>query len=433
MAVDVKQQKIEQTAAHIIRISRDTLLMNLRFLEVALSNLEWASRPGTGMIACNGEQILYDPVLVIRKYKNDQHSITRLYLHILFHMVFHHPYQYEKRKSQAWDFAADIAVEQIILELNLYHVSTKHDEEKKQKLQNLKERAGGLTAQKLYKLFLVEEPSTKEQELLYKLFHQDEHVFWEKDPALEISLEQWKKISERIKADLKSFSSDKNQSESLEEGLEEATRERVDYSAFLRRFMVMSEDMQINDDEFDYIYYTYGLSQYGNMPLVEPLEYKNTNKIREFAIAIDTSGSCRGELVQNFLKKTCQILSDQNNFFRKVNIHLIQCDNEIQSDTKITSMEDLDEFIQNSKLKGFGSTDFRPVFDYVDRLIVEKEFENLKGLIYFTDGYGIYPEQMPPYDVAFVFLGEDLRAPKVPSWAIRVVLDEEQLEDKKEA
>lgn len=431
MTVDSKLQKIEQTAKHIIQISRDTLLMNLRFLEVALSNLDWVSRPGTGIVACNGEQILYDPVLVIRKYRNDQHSITRLYLHVLFHMVFHHPFQYEKLQTTEWDFAADIAVEQIIMELNLYHVHTKDDEEKKQKLQTLKDRAGGLTAQKLYRLFLVEEPSTKEQEQLYKLFHQDEHIYWEKDPAFEISLEQWKKISERIKADLKSFSKDRNNSESLEEGLEEATRERVDYSAFLHRFMVMGEDMQINDDEFDYIYYTYGLSQYGNMPLVEPLEYKNTNKIKEFAIAIDTSGSCRGELVQSFLRKTCQILGDQDNFFQKVNIHLIQCDSEIQSDTKITSMDDLEEFIGNGKLKGFGSTDFRPVFEYVDGLIKEKEFENLKGLIYFTDGYGIYPERMPSYDVAFVFLGEDLRAPKVPSWAIRVVLEEEQLEDKK--
>lgn len=432
MTIDSKQQKIEVTAKHIIQISRDTLLMNLRFLEIALSNLNWESRPGTGIIACNGEQILYDPVLVIRKYRNDQHSITRLYLHILFHMVFHHPFQYEKLQSMEWDFAADIAVEQIIMDLNLYHVHTKDDEEKKQKVQTLKDRAGGLTAQKLYRLFLVEEPSYHEQEQLYKLFHQDEHIFWVKDPSFEISLEQWKKISERIKADLKSFSKDRNNSESLEEGLEEATRERVDYSAFLHRFMVMGEDMQINDDEFDYIYYTYGLSQYGNMPLVEPLEYKNTNKIKEFAIAIDTSGSCRGELVQNFLRKTCQILGDENNFFQKVNIHLIQCDSEIQSDTKITSMEDLEEFIKNGKLKGFGSTDFRPVFEYVDGLIKDKEFENLKGLIYFTDGYGIYPERMPSYDVAFVFLGEDLRAPKVPSWAIRVVLEEEQLEEKKE-
>ena len=51
------------------------------------------------------------------------------------------------------------------------------------------------------------------------------------------------------------------------------------------------EDMRVNDDEFDYVYYTYGLSLYGNLPLVEPLEYKDVNKIKEFVVAIDTSAA----------------------------------------------------------------------------------------------------------------------------------------------
>lgn len=65
----------------------------------------------------------------------------------------------------------------------------------------------------------------------------------------------------------------------------------------------MNEDMQVNDDEFDYIYYTYGLAAYGNMPLVEPLEYKDAKKIKEFVIAIDTSASCRGKWSSPFWKK----------------------------------------------------------------------------------------------------------------------------------
>jgi predicted metal-dependent peptidase len=89
----------------------------------------------------------------------------------------------------------------------------------------------------------------------------------------------------------------------------------------------------------------------------------------------------------------------------------------------------MDLFMKNGKLTGFGSTDFRPVFEYVERLREEGEFDNLKGLLYFTDGYGIYPESMPDYDVAFVFLHEDEQAPGVPPWAIRLVLEEEELQD----
>lgn len=66
---------------------------------------------------------------------------------------------------------------------------------------------------------------------------------------------------------------------------------------------------------------------------------------------------------------------------------------------KITERKDFDAFLKNGKLTGFGSTDFRPVFEYVDELVRAGEFEDLKGLLYFTDGYGIYPEQMPSYEV----------------------------------
>lgn len=101
----------------------------------------------------------------------------------------------------------------------------------------------------------------------------------------------------------------------------------------------------------------------------------------------------------------------------------------MQSDTKITGEEDFEAFMKEGKLKGFGSTDFRPVFEYVDRLTAEGEFENLKGLIYFTDGYGIYPAQMPGYDTIFVFLDENEERPELPPWAIGIVLGEEDIEE----
>ena len=51
--------------------------------------------------------------------------------------------------------------------------------------------------------------------------------------------------------------------------------------------------MKLNPDEFDYNFYTYGFALYENMPLIEPLEYREVKRIREFVIAIDTSGSRR--------------------------------------------------------------------------------------------------------------------------------------------
>ena len=78
-------------------------------------------------------------------------------------------------------------------------------------------------------------------------------------------------------------------------------------------------------------------------------------------------------------------------------------------------------------ITGLGGTDFRQVFTYVEQLREQREFRNLKGLIYFTDGYGTFPEKKPEYETAFVFLEEGYEQPEVPAWAIRLVLQKEEI------
>ena len=92
---------------------------------------------------------------------------------------------------------------------------------------------------------------------------------------------------------------------------------------------------------------------------------------------------------------------------------------------KITSGEELKKYMEHFQLYGQGGTDFRPAFAYVEQLRQKGEFDDLKGLIYFTDGYGIYPERMPGYRTAFVFFEDDYR--DVPAWAIRLILREKDI------
>ena len=165
------------------------------------------------------------------------------------------------------------------------------------------------------------------------------------------------------------------------------------------------------------------------MPLIEPLEYKEVKAIKEFVIAIDTSGSTSGELVQKFVQKTYNILKSTESFFTKINLHIIQCDEDIQEDVKFTCQEDFDEYLKTMQIHGLGGTDFRPVFQYVDHLRKEKEFHNLKGLIYFTDGFGTFPEKKPDYHTAFVFVDDNYNNPDVPPWAIKLVLQEDEIQE----
>ena len=78
------------------------------------------------------------------------------------------------------------------------------------------------------------------------------------------------------------------------------------------------------------------------------------------------------------------------------------------------------------ELAGDGGTDFRPAFAYVTQLCEEKKFQNLRGLLYFTDGMGTYPARRPAYETAFLFLGDKFDDANVPPWAIKVVLDEDE-------
>lgn len=240
----------------------------------------------------------------------------------------------------------------------------------------------------------------------------------------------WKDISERIQVDLDTASNSFGESAGdFVAVLGEVNREKVDYAAFLRRFAVLGENVQINDDEFDYVFYTYGMKLYGRMPLIEPLEYKEVKRVREFVIALDTSESVAGELVQTFVNKTWNILKQTDNFFTKVNVHIIQCGAKVEEDVRITSQDEFDAYMQRMVLRGFGGTDFRPVFKHVDELVAQHEFSNFKGLIYFTDGYGTFPAMSPEYESAFVFVDNGREIPDVPPWAVKILMTRTDIEN----
>ena len=240
---------------------------------------------------------------------------------------------------------------------------------------------------------------------------------------------EWEDIARDMQVELETMAVTRRGDEagSLVAQLAAVNREKHDYADFLRRFATLHERMRLNDDEFDYIYYTFGLERYGNMPLIEPLEYKEDRAIHDFVIAIDTSESCSGDTVQAFMRKTYNILKQSESFNSRVNIHIVQCDARIQEDTKITSLDELDLYLENLQLRGFGGTDFRPVFDYVNLLIEKGELTDLRGLVYFTDGEGVFPRRQPAYDAVFVFLDDGYSDPHIPPWALKVILNEKDL------
>lgn len=255
----------------------------------------------------------------------------------------------------------------------------------------------------------------------------------ESDPdADDLAADQaaWEDISKEIEMNLETFSKEWGDAAgSLMANLQMSNRRTYDYTDFLRRFMTVTEQIKLNPDEFDYTYYTFGMSLYGNIPFIEPLEYKESESIRDFVIAVDTSESVKGSLVKRFVEHTVSMLAESRDASTKVNIHVVQADSKVQSDLKIGDLRDVDRLMEGFVVRGFGGTDYRPTFDYVQMLRKSGELTDLKGMIYFTDGFGSFPEKPPDYDAAFVFLDDGSREiPPVPPWAMKVVLDEHDVE-----
>ena len=181
-----------------------------------------------------------------------------------------------------------------------------------------------------------------------------------------------------------------------------------------------------NDTDFSYAWYMYGLEHYDGMPLIEPLEYSEERKLREMVIVLDTSASCSRGLCAWFLSAVRDSLCRERLFFEQFRLHILQCDCEVQQDALVTNLEEFQWYLEHLELYGGGGTDFRPAFRHVDRLIEEGKLERLGGVLYFTDGYGVFPEEAPPYPVTFVMLQYRCDDINIPRWAKTLVLDAEK-------
>lgn len=424
-------EKLEMIGRKILTVSRNELYLKMRFLDVALSSLAFVMDVGADGLGTDGLFLYYHPQYLGGIYREDRIRVNRLYLHLVLHGIFHHITRRKGRKERLYSLACDIAAESIIDGMQYRCILAGRSLLRRETYGRLHKELKVLSADKVYRVLHDLGLSEEETLRLEAEFRIDDHSYWPKEEEKKKQEEienRWQDVSEQMETEMETFSEEMSSGAGDFIGqLRVENRERFDYRQFLRKFSVLREETAVDEDSFDYVFYTYGLSLYGNLPLVEPLEWKETQKVEEFAVVIDTSMSCSGELVKKFLEETYDVLSENNSFFCKVNIHVIQCDDRVQTDRKITSGEELREYMENLELRGEGGTDFRPAFLYVEELMRRHVFGQLKGLIYFTDGKGIYPGKMPPFETAFVFLEEDYEDMDVPPWAMKLVLSEDEL------
>lgn len=432
---------LERVGAAVLDEARTELFLSMPYLAPAMGRLEHRMDLTTRLIATDGEMIRYSPVGLIRVYREHPYVLTRTYLHLLLHCLFRHVFESEHYPDEElWNLSADIASEHVIDSMDNRAVNRTASDFREEWYRKLEKEVRVLTAERIYAYF---EYHPLPYELLVKLsneFLADDHVFWrmldeKKKPRPRSDAEnelasrlqnEWRKAAKRVSAAMEAKGPKAGAGTgNLDVMLRADSGNRTDFRELLKKFAVVREEMRVDPDSFDYGFYWYGLSHYGNLPLIEENEFAESEKVEELVIAIDTSASCDADAVRAFLGQTAAVLSDGSRFFRRVRIHILTCDTEVRGDVLLTKAEEMKKYAEGFHVEGGGGTDFRPVFAYVSELIRKKDLRRLKGLLYFTDGFGIYPKRPTPYTTAFVFReNHPCDADAVPPWALKLYMKE---------
>ena len=421
----------------ILQNSRNELYLNMRYLDLSLSSLGFEMDPACRGLGTDGFVIYYHGEYLCDLYRRGRVLVNRAYLHMVLHCLFCHMETMGRREGRMWNLSCDIAAESVIDGLYLKCVHIQTPPFRMDWYGRLRQRLQVLNAEGVYKALEEMKLTERQLERLEAEFLVDDHQYWQLPPDAPktgvVRQNQWSNNREKLQTEMETMGNQQDEdTKSLLEQVQVENRSRYDYRRFLQKFSVLREEMQVDEDSFDYVFYTYGLSLYGNMPLVEPLESKEVSRIEDFVLVIDTSMSCSGDLVRRFLEETYSVLCQSDSYFKKTNIHIIQCDDQVQQDRRITCRQEMEAYMQEFSIIGQGGTDFRPAFEYVNQMLGRGEFHRLKGLLYFTDGEGIYPVKRPVYDTAFVFVKEQYTDISVPPWAMKVILEPEQLLEMKQ-
>ena len=431
MHIKTQSEWEEEMARKILDVVRSELYLSLRYMDAALSKMPWAADEQIHTFATDGETLFFSTEQLLRVWKQNPVFCNRAYLHSILHCIFRHLWLRGSRERVLWDLACDIAVERVIDSLNLPALKRPLSWIRQKTEKTLSEE--GIVAPAAVCRWLRTRDK-RELETLRREYYVDDHRFWPQETELAANPsagEDWQKLGSRMENELETHGQEAGDGAELISAQIRAAKSRRSYQDFLRKFCALREELHIDPDSFDLGFYTYGLSLYGNLPLIEPLESREEMRIEEFAIVIDTSYSTSGELVRAFLRETFTLLQKSGVFAQRCRIRVLQCDDGVRDDILITSPEQMERLSNSFTIAGGGGTDFRPAFRYLEQLRQEGAFSHLRGMLYFTDGKGIYPTKRPPWDTAFVFVGDRTQQENessLPGWAMRLTLDPEELE-----
>lgn len=209
-----------------------------------------------------------------------------------------------------------------------------------------------------------------------------------------------------------------------------AAESHMSYRELLMYLVMEQEAVKELPDTLDAMLYSYGLELYGDVPLVEPSEVNEIRQLHSLVVAIDTSGSCGGDIAGTFLQETYRLLLDLRDVARFESVYLLQCDTEIQDEKCFTCVDELCD-MQEQELYGFGGTSFVPVFRRIEEL-QENDAVTVDALLYLTDTMGQFPDKKPDYPVYLIIPEEETTSDgrpvnqDIPDWTDYIVIGKQK-------
>jgi predicted metal-dependent peptidase len=346
----------------------------------------------------------YNPAWVDKLSDN---QITAVLMHEVMHLAYQHVSRFQERDLKIWNIAADLKVNNDLIGIGERNLP-----------------AGGILPQQ-HDCFsmnngalVIDKISEKSTEETYNIFY---HYFQKN--SINITVDQNGKISvsgkgltkedkEKIESLIKDLQPDsmdgkspnreeqKEQSRIWQERIASAlqvSKTKGDIPGGLQRELNKLENPEIPwqrvlRERFNRISHARTWKKVNKRLLPNYFSGKTkVNSINAF-IAIDSSGSVTKDELTKFISEIYGITKS----FTKFKFYITSCDSAMHTVYELT--ERTKNKLTTIKLKGGGGTSFVPVFKYIEKVLKNK----IDCLVYFTDGYGEYPEKKSPYHTYWI-------------------------------
>jgi len=386
---EADRERFEKEADKALEDASIHLLVQQAFFGTLVCGLRRVPMWNMPTMGVDGVHLFYNPSFTLHLSAKERQAVV---CHEVIHLAFSHLHRRKSRRQGKWNAACDFVDNLVVKDANftLPNIAALLDEQYR-----------GKAAEEVYNI-LPDKPSEcgfggKCEECGGEKGEEgwdswDDHL----DPAIDEE-----ELAEKI---VRAYEQTKHQGKlpaGLESVINQLRNPRVSWDEFLIRRAI---------DIFQREQYCWERRSRISDPIAKSMGVKAVwipgmakEEQRNLALFIDTSGSCQGAL-EAFASEIAYLIP------LATNTYLCTIDADAHEFIEVFPY---DKLLEKIKFRGGGGTDFRPPFKELEKRKIKPDL-----CIYFTDGYGTFPETQPDFPVIWAFTEDHQAAP----WGDAIVI-----------